>query len=290
MPHPYRNISDSIAPMECLEALFASPHRFTFNGKENDNDVKGEGNSLDFGARVYDSRIARFLSFDPYYSILPSISPFSYGANNPIIFIDNEGKNPILSIIGLTGLIAGSTILAELTGSSIAWTVTIEGKAGAAAVGSGQTGSIGLAVDPLGNYALIASGGAFAHIFYLGGNTNKNDNSSSDENDGPSEGGLWYFGGAAGISVDFSYLDQYSQISDFTGEASKFQVDIGTFSDFGGAIITDPAKKQVKGLTLLFDAGISLGFGMIDNKTYVIGFTKRDISNSSTALTKQLKP
>ena len=41
-----------------------SKYRYGFNGQEKDNDMKGEGNSLDFGARVYDPRLGRFLSID----------------------------------------------------------------------------------------------------------------------------------------------------------------------------------------------------------------------------------
>ena len=40
-------------------------YRWGFNGKETDNEVKGNGNSLDFGARIYDSRLGRWLSVDP---------------------------------------------------------------------------------------------------------------------------------------------------------------------------------------------------------------------------------
>ncbi|WP_436491696.1 RHS repeat-associated core domain-containing protein, partial [Chitinophaga sp. ARDCPP14] len=40
-------------------------YRYGFNGKENDNDVKGEGNQIDYGMRVYDPRIGKFLSTDP---------------------------------------------------------------------------------------------------------------------------------------------------------------------------------------------------------------------------------
>lgn len=32
---------------------------------EKDNEVKGSGNSLDFGARIYDSRLGKWLSTDP---------------------------------------------------------------------------------------------------------------------------------------------------------------------------------------------------------------------------------
>lgn len=40
-------------------------YRYGFNGKENDNEVKGTGNSVDFGARIYDPRIGRWLTTDP---------------------------------------------------------------------------------------------------------------------------------------------------------------------------------------------------------------------------------
>ena len=39
-------------------------YRYGFNGKENDNEVKGVGNQQDYGARIYDDRIGRFLSTD----------------------------------------------------------------------------------------------------------------------------------------------------------------------------------------------------------------------------------
>ncbi len=68
-------------------------YRFGFNGKENDNEVKGEGNSLDFGARIYDSRLGRWLSLDPLQAKYPSFSPYAFCANNPINFIDYDGKD-----------------------------------------------------------------------------------------------------------------------------------------------------------------------------------------------------
>lgn len=76
-------------------------YRFGFNGKENDNEVKGDGNSLDFGERIFDSRIARFFTIDPCYNqdFLISWSPYHYTYNNPLVFIDSYGRNPILKIV-----------------------------------------------------------------------------------------------------------------------------------------------------------------------------------------------
>ncbi|MFK7969022.1 MAG: RHS repeat domain-containing protein, partial [Bacteroidia bacterium] len=67
-------------------------YRFGFNGKEQDDEVKGEGNSLDFGARIYDSRIGRWLSVDPLASEYPTMSPYVGIGNNPLIFIDPDGR------------------------------------------------------------------------------------------------------------------------------------------------------------------------------------------------------
>jgi hypothetical protein len=48
---------------------------------------------LDYrGARYYDSEYGRFLSVDPEANIYPSISSYVYVADNPIIFVDPDGK------------------------------------------------------------------------------------------------------------------------------------------------------------------------------------------------------
>ncbi|MDZ7848345.1 MAG: RHS repeat-associated core domain-containing protein [Owenweeksia sp.] len=41
-------------------------YRYGFNGTEMDDEVKVNNNSYDFGTRVYDTRIGRFLSMDPW--------------------------------------------------------------------------------------------------------------------------------------------------------------------------------------------------------------------------------
>jgi len=68
-------------------------YRYGFNGKENDNEVKGEGNSLDFGARIYDPRLGRWHSTDPV--IKAWLSPFQYASNNPVNLTDPDGGDEI---------------------------------------------------------------------------------------------------------------------------------------------------------------------------------------------------
>ena len=66
--------------------------RVGFNCKEKDDDVKGNGNSVDFGGRIYDSRLGRWLSVDPAAAKYPDSSPFYAFGNNPIFFIDPSGE------------------------------------------------------------------------------------------------------------------------------------------------------------------------------------------------------
>jgi RHS repeat-associated protein len=63
-------------------------YRFGFNGKENDNEVKGEGNQQDYGMRIYDPRLGRFLSVDPLTRTFPMLTPYAYAENDVIRSID----------------------------------------------------------------------------------------------------------------------------------------------------------------------------------------------------------
>ena len=66
-------------------------YRFGFNGKENDNEVKGDGNQQDYGFRIYDPRLGKFLSIDPFTKKYPWYTPYQFAGNKPIQFIDLDG-------------------------------------------------------------------------------------------------------------------------------------------------------------------------------------------------------
>ena len=69
----------------------SSSYRYGFNGKENDNELKGYGNSVDYGMRIYDPRLGRFLSVDPIGYDYPWNSCYAYAENEPISNIDLDG-------------------------------------------------------------------------------------------------------------------------------------------------------------------------------------------------------
>jgi RHS repeat-associated protein len=66
-------------------------YRYGFNGKEKDDEVKGEGMQYDYGFRIYDPRIGRFLSEDPLFRSYAWYTPYQFAGNRPINSIDLDG-------------------------------------------------------------------------------------------------------------------------------------------------------------------------------------------------------
>ncbi len=65
-------------------------YRFGFNGKEDDD----EWAKQDYGFRIYDGRIGRFLSVDPIASKYPWYTPYQFAGNMPIWASDLDGLEP----------------------------------------------------------------------------------------------------------------------------------------------------------------------------------------------------
>lgn len=76
-------------------------YRYGFNGKENDNEVKGEGNQQDYGMRIYDPRLGKFLSVDPLAQSFPWNSPYSFAEGDVMRSIDLDGAEKQIVTIKL---------------------------------------------------------------------------------------------------------------------------------------------------------------------------------------------
>jgi RHS repeat-associated protein len=63
---------------------------YKYTGKELDDE--NDLNWYYFGALYYDAEIGRWLTPDPKANKYPSLSPYVYCGNNPIIFIDPDGE------------------------------------------------------------------------------------------------------------------------------------------------------------------------------------------------------
>jgi RHS repeat-associated protein len=84
----------------------AGSYRYGFNGKEDDNEVKGNGNQIDYGFRIFNPRVGRFLSVDPLSRSYPQLSTFQFSSNSPIASIDldgNETKYYVINMLEASG-------------------------------------------------------------------------------------------------------------------------------------------------------------------------------------------
>lgn len=66
-------------------------YRFGYNGKEMDNEVSGQGNQYDYGFRIYNPRLGKFLSVDPLTKSYPELTTYQFASNTPIQAIDLDG-------------------------------------------------------------------------------------------------------------------------------------------------------------------------------------------------------
>jgi RHS repeat-associated protein len=66
-------------------------HRYGFQGQEQDNELKGEGNSLNYTFRMHDPRVGRFFATDPLFRTYPHNSPYAFAENRVIDGIELEG-------------------------------------------------------------------------------------------------------------------------------------------------------------------------------------------------------
>jgi len=67
----------------------ANGYRYGFNGKEKDNDM--DGNNYDYGFRIYNPGLGRFLSVDPLAPKYPFYTPYQFAGNKPIVAMDMDG-------------------------------------------------------------------------------------------------------------------------------------------------------------------------------------------------------
>ncbi len=65
-------------------------YRYGFNGKEKDNDLHGQ-TVYDYGFRIYNPALGKFLSVDPLTKSYPWYTPYQFAGNMPIWAIDLDG-------------------------------------------------------------------------------------------------------------------------------------------------------------------------------------------------------
>jgi RHS repeat-associated protein len=245
--------------------------RYGFNGKEKDNEIEGSGNTYDFGARIYSPRLGKFLSIDPLSNKLPNLSTYSYADNNPVYFVDQNGKNPVVALLAM---FLGLKIWATVTQKTVFENIGVSVKGGM--IQAGAAGKIGatIAASPNGNYALGVTMGGFLDLFSaLGG---------GDVNGGLTKGNF-YMGASASLSIGVGVMKSKT-IKDLSGLFMEADVD----APIGGSLLygMDEKMQGISGVGASASAGV--GLGLITTNTKLFVFNNSDITKmaeESVALT-----
>lgn len=69
----------------------SAKYRYGFQGQELDNEIKGEGNSINYTFRMHDPRVGRFFAPDPLEKSYPWNSTYAFSENRVIDGVELEG-------------------------------------------------------------------------------------------------------------------------------------------------------------------------------------------------------
>ena len=84
-------------------------YRYFFNGQESDGEVYGSGSLAGYEFRQYDTRLGRWWGVDPEVGRTPSLSAFTAFRDNPILYVDPDGRKEFITLQVQTN--SGQTIV-----------------------------------------------------------------------------------------------------------------------------------------------------------------------------------
>ena len=238
-----------------------SGYRYSFQGQEKENEVKGDGKTFDFGARFYDSRVGRFLTVDPKAREFPWQTTYNYAANSPLILVDENGEGPIKWLLRAATL--GPRLLAKATGTVNRLKINATAEMGYLKSALGISKEGGFAVDKRGNIAYYNSGASM----YPGG----------------MEKGEGVVGSSVTVSASLG-ISMKTNVMDLAGKNVGLapQV-IPDFKAKGSAVVGvmgSASSDEIAG-------GFALGFGVslssYSSNTFVFATTIKDVSKMEDA-------
>ena len=95
----------------------SNSYRYGFQGQEKDDEIKGEGNSLNYTFRMHDPRVGRFFAVDPLSFNFPWNSPYAFSENRVIDGLELEGLEVVH--FGIPGKIMGTIDFQKMDAKTI---------------------------------------------------------------------------------------------------------------------------------------------------------------------------
>ena len=178
-----------------------SGYRYGFNGKENDKDISVGGQ--DYGMRIYDTRIGKFLSVDPLTKSYPFYTPYQFAGNKPVLANDLDGLEEVAYPV--VAALKSLKTLAQVTDKVIIGGIGVSAAAGIGMASASFKANLSLAADPLGNFAVSGGYMGFVDLFHTYGG--KSYDILNTGNEGGLASGSFYLGAAAGIGCSAGFFD-----------------------------------------------------------------------------------
>src|SRR5574343_385541 len=91
----YSGFGVQLSGRNFLKTGISKDYRRGFQGQEEDDELKGEGNSLNYTYRMHDPRLGRFFAIDPLAKQYPYNSSYAFSENRVIDAVELEGLEQI---------------------------------------------------------------------------------------------------------------------------------------------------------------------------------------------------
>jgi len=142
-------------------------NKYLYNGKE----LQQETDWYDYGARMYDPALSRFMTLDPKAETYNMWSPYLYAANNPVRYEDTNGEGPGDMVLGFLASVVDNSTMGLTSVRETAATFVSQGGGGdfnygqdvgdyASIIGGAIEIVIGATTDAAGVVGAPATGGA----------------------------------------------------------------------------------------------------------------------------------